>query len=277
MPHKDIEKRRAYKAAYNRRNRERWNADPAYVAKRRAWSNTPERQAANRRYRMELRVETLQAYGGECFCCQEESIPFLTLDHLENVGSSRGDNDGGSRLCRRLRERGWPQGIVRVACYNCNCGRFYNGGVCPHRGLAELPAALKIGGFRDRPHYSSRAERDRGNNVRGNRKVKQQAMELYGDSRCACCGESNLGFLTLDHITPVECGKGARGRFGGCNFYKYLRSRGWPMRDEIQVLCCNCNFSRYWNEGQCPHKGLLADRFNAMDPTVYGFPAERQR
>ena len=53
-------------------------------------------------------------------------------------------NNGGARHRRRLGSRctwtfykwlcskGYPPGY-QVLCYNCNCGRYRNGGVCPHK------------------------------------------------------------------------------------------------------------------------------------------------
>jgi hypothetical protein len=31
--------------------------------------------------------------------------------------------------------------------------------------------------------------------------LKRTVMEAYGDARCACCGETEMAFLTIDHIT----------------------------------------------------------------------------
>lgn len=67
-------------------------------------------------------------------------------------------------------------------------------------------------------------------------------MEAYGGV-CACCGEDNLDFLTLDHVN----GDGAaerldRGGKGG--EYARLRSQGFPGKDRYQVLCWNCNCAK---------------------------------
>jgi len=84
-------------------------------------------------------------------------------------------------------------------------------------------------------------------------RMQHQAMLAYGGYVCACCGETEPLFLTLDHIN----GDGAEirrniGTLGGTKLYKWLRDNGWPPG--YQVLCLNCNQGRYRNGGVCPHQ-----------------------
>lgn len=73
-----------------------------------------------------------------------------------------------------------------------------------------------------------------------------------GANRCACCGESNIHFLTIDHINgngsqhrkSSKCGTGA-------TFYRWLLREGMPKG--YQALCYNCNSARAWQR-TCPHK-----------------------
>ena len=74
-------------------------------------------------------------------------------------------------------------------------------------------------------------------------------LEAY-DNECACCGEKNLAFLTIDHI--FNDGAEDRDR-AGTNLYKRLRSQGYP-KDRFRILCYNCNIARARNGGVCPHK-----------------------
>jgi len=80
-------------------------------------------------------------------------------------------------------------------------------------------------------------------------KVRERALLAYG-GKCTCCGESNLHFLTFDHIN----GGGVKERkltgMTGSTFYLSLLKN---HRDDIQVLCFNCNCARYFY-GECPHK-----------------------
>ena len=83
------------------------------------------------------RVLCLQAYGGSnpfCGCCGEQSLEFLTRDHIVDRKSDGGVRVGGDRVGQTLYawliRMGFPAGF-RVLCYNCNCSRGARG-YCPH-------------------------------------------------------------------------------------------------------------------------------------------------
>ena len=69
---------------------------------------------------------------------------------------------------------------------------------------------------------------------------------------CACCGESNEKFLTIDHMD----GNGAAHRRqlkhwgSGVQFYRWLVKQGLP--DGYRTLCFNCN-AAVGVKGACPH------------------------
>lgn len=76
-----------------------------------------------------------EKYGGYvCKCCGESTKEFLTLDHVNNDGAKhrRELGKGVSHLYRWIIKNNFPP-IFEVMCYNCNCGRRFNGGVCPHK------------------------------------------------------------------------------------------------------------------------------------------------
>jgi hypothetical protein len=91
----------------------------------------------------DLKRETMFAYGGSCVCCGEDSIEFLTLDHINNDGGRRRKlgEGGGSKLYRKLRKLGYPKGEFQVLCMNCNFskGSF---GYCPHEVYAKSVLGL---------------------------------------------------------------------------------------------------------------------------------------
>jgi hypothetical protein len=75
---------------------------------------------------------------------------------------------------------------------------------------------------------------------------KRTVLDYYGNA-CACCGESNKGFLTLDHIN----GGGSEERKRNGELWTYLVKNNFP--DGYQILCYNCNCGRQQNSGVCPH------------------------
>lgn len=83
-----------------------------------------------------------------------------------------------------------------------------------------------------------------------NRIRRLEAIAHYG-GKCACCGESEVGFLSFDHID----GGGAEHRRKDPTAYKiatWLIRNGFP--EGFQLLCHNCNLGRHLNGGRCPHE-----------------------
>lgn len=80
-------------------------------------------------------------------------------------------------------------------------------------------------------------------------RLYHEAIMAYGGYRCACCGETEPLFLSIDHMN--NDGKAHRTAVGAVGVFKDLRDRGWPPG--FQVLCMNCNHGRHRNGGICPH------------------------
>ena len=84
------------------------------------------------------------------------------------------------------------------------------------------------------------------------------AVLKYG-GKCACCGEDDIKFLTIDHINNDG------------HLTKKKRSSALtalvkgPLREDIRVLCWNCNCGRYINSNICPH--LESGANLCWDPT----------
>jgi ElaB/YqjD/DUF883 family membrane-anchored ribosome-binding protein len=127
---KNRERVLAQKAAYYQENTEEMRArsNESYQKNRERISKY------NKEYGARLRIEALNAYGnGKCECCGEIELRFLTLDHIEGCGNQlRKIHGTGFRLYHWLKKHDYPEGF-QVLCYNCNLGRHWNGGVCPHQ------------------------------------------------------------------------------------------------------------------------------------------------
>lgn len=76
------------------------------------------------------RIKAMLHYGNKCFCCDEDRIAFLTIDHT-NGGGNKHRELIGSRIYEWLIQNNYPDGF-RVACSNCNSGASINKGSCPH-------------------------------------------------------------------------------------------------------------------------------------------------
>ncbi len=80
------------------------------------------------------------------------------------------------------------------------------------------------------------------------RAAKLEGIVVYG-GKCACCGERQMEFLTLDHINGR---KDEPYRTTGQKAWLRLKARGWP-KDNFQLLCFNCNCAK-GVYGRCPHQ-----------------------
>ena len=73
------------------------------------------------------------------------------------------------------------------------------------------------------------------------------AIKKYG-GKCACCGETEVKFLSFDHINGG--GNKHRKLIGG-KVVRWLKRNNYPK--DIQILCHNCNLAKGFY-GECPHK-----------------------
>lgn len=80
-----------------------------------------------------------------------------------------------------------------------------------------------------------------------NRAIKLEVFAVYGGPVCRCCGETEIVFLTIDHID--NDGNIHRKQIKNTNITRWLKSRGYPSG--YQVLCMNCNHAKRF--GPCPH------------------------
>ncbi len=87
---------------------------------------------------------------------------------------------------------------------------------------------------------------------RYNKKLKLDVLNAYSNRKleCKCCGESQIEFLTLDHLLNNGASD-RRLRGGSKSVYVYLRLNNFPSG--YQVLCYNCNCAKAYYK-KCPHK-----------------------
>jgi len=150
------EQKNAYCREYNRKKR----IDPAFRAKRNKaslccyYKNPDKYRALSSAGHKRRKLEVLTHYCGEtpyCQCpsglCDVVDLEFLTIDHINNNGAEHRKLVGGMNFYRWLQKNNYPEGF-RVLCYNCNCGRFRNKGICPHekhpKAQAEITETLKV-------------------------------------------------------------------------------------------------------------------------------------
>jgi len=85
-------------------------------------------------YDFNVKMKIIEAYGGKCACCNEDTMEFLTIDHINNDGAEdrkKNGNKSGGKLYRWLIKNNFPKGDYQILCFNCNCAKGFFG-YCPH-------------------------------------------------------------------------------------------------------------------------------------------------
>ena len=82
-------------------------------------------------------------------------------------------------------------------------------------------------------------------------KLKETFFTMYG-TLCACCGETERKFLTLDHI---HGGGRQENKSGGGGQKIYRNAVKSLNKEKYRVLCFNCNCASYFSK-RCPHNQI---------------------
>ena len=72
-----------------------------------------------------------------------------------------------------------------------------------------------------------------------------------GEFKCACCGETEIGFLSIDHIGGGGTKQKKELGGGGNMIHRWITRNNFPVG--FQILCYNCNMSK-GALGECPHE-----------------------
>lgn len=89
--------------------------------------------------------------------------------------------------------------------------------------------------------------------------MKGQVFKAYGGWVCACCGETEKLFLSIDHVFNNGAELKNNGTHGksSMEFYRWLKNNDYP--EGFQILCMNCNIGKHKNGGVCPHQTRCND------------------
>jgi hypothetical protein len=81
-----------------------------------------------------FRLRAIGLYGGECKCCGERRLEFLSFDHIKGGGTKARKErpDHHSRNLYKSLVTNYDPDFFRILCHNCNSSLGYYG-YCPHQ------------------------------------------------------------------------------------------------------------------------------------------------
>ncbi|MCK9602245.1 MAG: hypothetical protein M0R06_24590 [Sphaerochaeta sp.] len=129
----DTDKNTAYKQQYRAKDRNRYNAQSRAYYQRHLETERMRKRAYAKKYRNKIKELMFQIYGHECACCGEKNLKFLTLDHVNGDGRIDLKRLGNQISILKDAVERPDKSKYQILCYNCNLGRYHNGGVCPHK------------------------------------------------------------------------------------------------------------------------------------------------
>jgi hypothetical protein len=157
------------------------------------------------------------------------------------------------RECGEAKPRIKPKANICQECYNAYM-REYN-----RRNNAKVTAQKREFHHRKKLADPQWWESERKRTLEYYHNLRRDVLNAYGGMKCACCGETEETFLTLDHIHNNGADHrrellGKTGKVPGVtgSLYGSLKKNGYPPG--FQVLCMNCNFSKFRNGGVCSHQ-----------------------
>lgn len=104
----------------------------------------------------------------------------------------------------------------------------------------------------ERERYHAKTNEQKASKVAINKARRQrlriEAVKHYG-GKCACCGESEMNFLCIDHVGGG--GNAHRKVISTKSIGEWLYANDYPTG--FQVLCHNCNMAE-GIYGICPHQ-----------------------
>ncbi len=137
---KVLRHRNKFRAEFNEYRRNYAKTHPEKIRQynqRQYWKDHAKTLAYHVDYRVALKDEVIDAYGGKCSCCGESEKGFLTVEHVYGY-KNRPDlyahiPRGGTALYLWLRKNGYPKEDFAAHCFNCNLGKAHSpDGKCPH-------------------------------------------------------------------------------------------------------------------------------------------------
>lgn len=135
----------------------------------------------------------------------------------------------------------------RHECKSCNTARVEGW----HTTHKEERLAKCRARYHDDPTYAwtpERRARTRDLSKIRYEKIRNEVFDRHG-SECVACGETERLFLTIDHINNDGWQLRKTNGYRESGVGLYLDILRYGMREDLEILCFNCNFGKRRNGG----------------------------
>ena len=151
--------------------------------------------------------------------------------------------------------RKWSSAVKKYCTHECSVSaHFVEGSRCNHSGCKEPISKYNKMGYCKK--HRGRASWQ---------KHKAILYKKLGD-KCACCGERDLMFLTIDHVNN-DGGK-YRKQNKDHNQINHLLKLHRQNSISLQLLCMNCNHAKMRNDGKLYRPEKFTRRSNQTERKV---------
>ena len=215
-------------------------------------------RASERSRYSNARRNALEILGGICAECNESEIEFLTIDHVNNDGNLEVKHH--KQIFFDIIKGRSDNSRFQVLCRNCNSGKLnelihnklpesshsFNGDPCKRCNNTKITRTSfdAVYGIRNRSECLF-CKKQEGIDL------KISVISSLG-GKCNCCSQSEMRKLTIDHVSNNGMDLRRTDRCGTTYFYRKFLD-GSLDTSFYQVLCWNCNFSKFLGDGLCVH------------------------
>ena len=138
MPYKYKKDKARYSLLYMRKWRHDPRSRPIHLAITKCINKKRKESGKLKKYRLKLKINVINHYGGKCECCGEDKLEFLCIDHKNGGGNEHRRTTLKGRTCghalyRWIIKNNYPD-IFRILCANCNQAIGLHG-YCPHKKI----------------------------------------------------------------------------------------------------------------------------------------------
>ena len=208
-------------------------------------------------YRDKIINDVIDKLGDTCTSCNQTEREFLSIDHIKNDGKNDRNNKYHLQWKREIMDGGTFNNKLQILCHNCNAEKE----ILNNKSVFEKECGNECGnkickvcnGVFNKKSFRGSKGSTCAKCLTSKERVENSKLkiELFGN-KCMCCGEDNILKLTIDHVNNdgslKRCADGA-----GLRILRKIKSNKID-KNEYQLLCWNCNYSKHVGEGICKHK-----------------------